>query len=171
MAKAVKLATAQPAAALQSLALSDPPVNSSATLETSTRSLIAALQDLTLSAPPAITPITPFTFHLSPTLPSELRLKIYKHMSPGPRTVHFPFPKTSTSYLDSSATIPVLLHLSREAREEAMRTYKLCFDYNHGAGGIWFAPGLDTPRFGRGQFFEGDSTSLTSCRLRFATAF
>lgn len=81
-----------------------------------------------------MTTTPPTQFHLFPSLPYEIRHKIYKHILSEPRTVKITGEKgimTSTSrarrYLkryNSSTPIPTLLHLSHETRLLALKHYK-----------------------------------------------
>ncbi|KAH7333302.1 hypothetical protein BKA65DRAFT_553645 [Rhexocercosporidium sp. MPI-PUGE-AT-0058] len=64
------------------------------------------------------------TFSLFPTLPTELRLKIW-NLCITPRIINYNHSATKHSKLKLDPLIPPLLHTSREARYEAIRSYKL----------------------------------------------
>lgn len=93
-------------------------------------------------------PVAAQTFTLFPNLPTEIKRKIYRHMMPGPRSVHLTFRKHNTNFLKSSTPIPVLLHLNRDARSEALKTYQLYFGTSKNPSKVYFNPKIDTLYFG-----------------------
>ena len=71
-------------------------------------------------------------FQLFPSLPIELRLKIWKLASQVPRLVEVRFPKNSLSHKhDFVSDPPAVLHTSHEAREEALKSYTLDLATKH----------------------------------------
>jgi hypothetical protein len=68
------------------------------------------------------------TFTLFPKLPTELRLKIWKHARQ-PRIIRFKYKSnnSSWSHLRAIAKPPVLFQVNREAREAALKIYELTF--------------------------------------------
>lgn len=89
--------------------------------------------------------LTNFTVFLN--LPTELRQKIWRETLPGPRIVEVRCDKGNAC--TSSAKIPTALHVSSEARAEALRFYKLSFGSKAGskipdaAPKIWFNSAID----------------------------
>ena len=81
-------------------------------------------------------------FHLFPNLAPELRLKIWAHAC-FHRTVSIWYLPSLDVCLSSSPT-PVILHVSREAREEALRTYSLAFGTRSSPARTYFNPYRDT---------------------------
>jgi hypothetical protein len=67
-------------------------------------------------------------FTCFPDLPIEIRLKIWKHASEIPRTIELCITRESESDLaiNGNHKSPVVLHVSTESREEAMKHYTLC---------------------------------------------
>ncbi len=61
-------------------------------------------------------------FTLFTNLPSELRIKIWKHSFPAPRVVPVRFQRDSGQYTSNSAP-PTLLHVSSESRSILLSTY------------------------------------------------
>jgi 2EXR family len=120
------------------------------------------LEPVALIAPEiAPAPVTARTFTLFPNLPTEIQRKIYKHMMPGPRNVHLTFRKHNSMLLKSSSPIPVLLHLNRDARTEALKTYRLSFGTDKYDAKVYFCPEIDTLYFGpveRFAIWENDQS-------------
>lgn len=72
-----------------------------------------------------------------PELPTEIRLKIWKHCLPGPRAVEVDYGEHS-EFLSSKYPPPIALHICRESRAEALKHYELAFDSGPNAGRIYF---------------------------------
>lgn len=89
----------------------------------------------------------PTNFTIFHKLPRELRQQIWRETLPGPRTVEVKCNKGNAC--TSSAKIPTALHVSAEARAEAMRFYKLSFGIKadskivDAAPRIWFDNTID----------------------------
>ena len=64
---------------------------------------------------------TPF-----PKLPIELRLNIFGHAMPGARRVHITL--NASNEPRSATTIPALLHVCKESRQEALKVYEPLLD-------------------------------------------
>lgn len=91
---------------------------------------------------------SPSTFTLFPTLPSELRCKIWATACFS-RVLSLTYDSSTSSFQTTTPT-PTLLSVSREAREEALRVYSLTFGTSTKASNIYFNPYLDTlylPRY------------------------
>jgi hypothetical protein len=84
------------------------------------------------------------TFTLFPDLPFELRLKIWRLIAPGPRTVSVQYLMKYDNFngkriskfsgWGSPDPVPIILHICREARVEALKTYQPAFrSYFHEA--------------------------------------
>jgi len=79
------------------------------------------------------------TFTLFPNLPSELRLKIWKHIAPGPRIVELQYATEPKRLVESiPGTLhpvspdwiskyppPIVLHICQESRMEVLKSYQL----------------------------------------------
>ncbi|KAK2000624.1 hypothetical protein LX36DRAFT_698837 [Colletotrichum falcatum] len=100
-------------------------------------------------------------FHLFPTLPVELRLKIWSFNLPPPRVVpircgskNLTFASSaeprrpSTRGCTSYAAVPVNLHVCRESRHEALASYRLSFGMTRNPGQIFFGNAHDVLYFG-----------------------
>ncbi|RDW84924.1 hypothetical protein BP6252_02514 [Coleophoma cylindrospora] len=61
-------------------------------------------------------------FHLFAQLPTELRLKIWKHCLPGPRILKISYNASLREYT-SSTRAPVTLSINQEARAQTLLTY------------------------------------------------
>lgn len=81
-------------------------------------------------------PTTEPTFTLFPTLPPELRLKIWKYALPGPRVVRLSLMEHSNSShrrghekyaIHATSTIPSIIQTNVEGREAALKVYELAF--------------------------------------------
>ncbi|TID22681.1 hypothetical protein E2P81_ATG01808 [Venturia nashicola] len=77
---------------------------------------------------------TPTKFELFPLLPSELRIRIYKHALTIPRTIVIACQRQKiqgtrqyNEVFTSNALVPALIHTSREARFEALKFYTPSF--------------------------------------------
>jgi hypothetical protein len=81
---------------------------------------------------------------LFPRLPMELRLKIFGHAMPGARRVHLTF--NASDELRSDTTIPALLHVCKESRQEALKVYKPLLDPTQAV--IYFSFERDVLHFG-----------------------
>ncbi|KAG4428246.1 hypothetical protein IFR05_016269 [Cadophora sp. M221] len=66
-------------------------------------------------------------FHPFPSLPIELRLKIWQHARPGPRVLHL-LHNRRINHLVTIVPAPALLHTNHEARSETLKVLKLFFD-------------------------------------------
>lgn len=91
----------------------------------------------------------PTTFTLFPTLPSELRCKIWAAACV-PRILSLTY-DSSTSSFKTTTPPPAILAVSREARDEALRIYSPTFGTSTEPATIPFNPYLDTlylPRYG-----------------------
>jgi hypothetical protein len=77
------------------------------------------------------------TFTLFPKLATELRLKVWKMVLPGPRVVVVEYSK-KTKLPFSPARIPVILQVNRESRDEALKSYTLAFGLDGADGKIFF---------------------------------
>ena len=91
------------------------------------------------------------TFLLFPKLPIELRLKIIRYSLPRPRLVHLRFKKGDVSYengaispMISEAEFPVMLHVCRESRQEALKSYQLQFGLGSNPPTVYFDFAIDT---------------------------
>ncbi|KAI0023133.1 hypothetical protein F4780DRAFT_97643 [Xylariomycetidae sp. FL0641] len=134
----------------------------------------------TTTATPNRSHSPPSQFSLFSQLPAELRCKIWELNLPKPRVVaircdlttrpdnHYPNPTedddgevTTTDrrvifQCTSSASLPINLHVCREARSEALRRYHLLFRPSPGfsggggggGGGVYVDPARDTVYFG-----------------------
>ncbi len=101
------------------------------------------------------------TFTVFPELPFELRLKVWKYVAPGPRTVTISYESHATRYKGKNISRfdgwgtpdppPVILHICHESREEALKSYKLAFGSHFHAAKIYFDFSKDTLRFGNGN--------------------
>jgi hypothetical protein len=85
---------------------------------------------------------TPTTFHIFPNLAPELRAKIWAHAC-FPRTVAIRYYPSIDTCLSSSLP-PAILHVSHEAREEALRIYTLAFGTRSSPARTYFNPYGDT---------------------------
>jgi hypothetical protein len=97
-----------------------------------------------MSSSRSATTFTPF-----PTLPSELRCKIWAAAC-FPRVLSLIYDSTILNFQTTTPT-PALLSVSHEAREEALRIYALNFGTSTQAANIPFNPYFDTlylPRYG-----------------------
>jgi hypothetical protein len=102
------------------------------------------------------TSFTPFTW-----LPLELRLKIWSYIAPGPRTVSIKYKGLNFYSVGkgfsvaagwrSPDPIPVILHICRESRTEALKFYQLAFGSYHHNARTYFDFSKDTLRFGNSQ--------------------
>jgi hypothetical protein len=93
------------------------------------------------------TPLTTFT--IFPSLPAELRLKIWRE-SCSPRIITLNYNQASDSF--ASCPQPALLSTCHESREEALRIYTPFFGTNSHKPHIYFNPYRDTihlPRHGQ----------------------
>lgn len=100
------------------------------------------------------------SFTLFPSLPTELRLRIWALSLPGPRivVVRYTYAPAHQSYrtsheqakrgCTSPSAIPSHLHTNREARREALLSYGLSFNIHHGRPKIYFNPAIDILYFG-----------------------
>lgn len=103
----------------------------------------------------------PTTFTLFPALPFELRIKIYSFASQEPRIVTITYGSQSTKYKGKNISrfdgwktpdpVPVILHVSRESRAEALKSYKPAFGSHFHPAKIYFDFSKDTLRFGNGH--------------------
>jgi hypothetical protein len=110
---------------------------------------------LTTAASPPVPSDEVFTCF--PRLPLELRLKVFWRTLPGPRIVRLVFKERDYSYnnrsgvlsdMESYATIPVILHVCKESREEALRQYQLQFAIGSHLPNVYFNFKIDTLYFG-----------------------
>ncbi|CZS99615.1 uncharacterized protein RAG0_07943 [Rhynchosporium agropyri] len=62
------------------------------------------------------------TFYLFPTLPSELRIKIWRHTFPSPRIIPIRFNRFSQQYVSDNAP-PSSLHVCSQSRSIFLETY------------------------------------------------
>jgi hypothetical protein len=102
---------------------------------------------------------TSFTLFLQ--LPSELRLKIWKTMLPGPRTVNVQYRmkyeqfdgKNISAFTGwtSPDPVPVALQICQESREEALKHYQISFRSYFHPSKIYFDFSKDTLRLGDEQ--------------------
>jgi hypothetical protein len=100
-------------------------------------------------------------FTLFPELPLELRLKIWSFITPGPRTVSIKYKGLSFYSIGkgfsaaagwrSPDPVPIILHICRESRNEALKSYQLAFGSYLHPGRIYFDFSKDTLRFGNSQ--------------------
>ena len=103
----------------------------------------------------------PRRFTLFPTLPFELRLRIWSFVAPGPRTVSIKYNARFFRELGqgnpaaagwrSPDPVPIILHICRESRAEALKLYRLAFGSYLRSGTIYFDFSKDTLRFGNNQ--------------------
>jgi hypothetical protein len=103
----------------------------------------------------------PPSFTLFTGLPLELRLKIWSFIAPGPRTVSIKYKGLSFYSIGkgfsaaagwrSPEPIPVILHICRESRTEALKSYQLALGSYHHPPRIYFDFSKDTLRFGNNQ--------------------
>lgn len=97
--------------------------------------------------------VLPFTcFTLFPELPSEMRLKIWRHIFPGPRIVGIQPSFTHSRFTGwkSMDWPPLVLQITHESREEALKYYRLSFATASEPATIYFNFRTDTLRFGHG---------------------
>jgi hypothetical protein len=104
---------------------------------------------------------SPPGFTLFPDLPLELRLKIWFFIAPGPRTVSIKYKGLSFYSIGkgfsaaagwrSPDPVPIVLHICRESRTEALKSYQLAFGSYLHPGRIYFDFSKDTLRFGNSQ--------------------
>jgi hypothetical protein len=104
---------------------------------------------------------SPPGFTLFPDLPLELRLKIWSFITPGPRTVSIKYKGLSFYSIGkgfsaaagwrSPDPVPIVLHICRESRTEALKSYQLAFGSYLHPGRIYFDFSKDTLRFGNSQ--------------------
>jgi len=98
------------------------------------------------------------SFTLFPDLPSELRLKIWGYIAPGPRNVSIRY-KTEYNTIGGRARavwtgwkspdpVPIVLQISHESREEALKTYQRAFGTVFNEPRIYFNYAIDTLCFG-----------------------
>jgi hypothetical protein len=71
-----------------------------------------------------------------------------------PRSEHLTFQSKELSFLKSSAPIPTILHLSRDARCEGLRFYQLLFGSSLYTALVYFNPEIDTLYFGPVERFR-----------------
>ncbi|TVY59257.1 hypothetical protein LSUE1_G009434 [Lachnellula suecica] len=98
------------------------------------------------------------SFTLFPQLPLELRLKIWQHILPAPRTVNIQYKmkydkfdgKTVGSFTGwtSPTPIPLGLRICRESRDETLKHYQRSFGSYFHPSKIYFDFSKDTLRFG-----------------------
>jgi hypothetical protein len=109
------------------------------------------------------------TFHLFPTLPTEIRLKIWRHALP-PRIIEIRFRGLPNCVGNSygslephfTSRIPRPLHVCRESRTEALRHYELNFgldtsslmDTNRECAGIYVDFEKDILFFGQAKSYS-----------------
>lgn len=89
------------------------------------------------------------TFSLFPEFAAELRLKIWRQVCSTARVVEARYNADEDRFISTSSP-PVVLHVCREARHEALRIYKLYFGTSSAASRIYFHSSLDTlylPRY------------------------
>ncbi|RDW77141.1 hypothetical protein BP6252_05194 [Coleophoma cylindrospora] len=91
-------------------------------------------------------------FSLFPDLPLELRLKIWRHTFHVNRIVAISIVLGGGRFSGwkSLDKPPVVLWVNSEAREEALKHYKLSFGTPLRPASIYFNPRIDTLRFGNG---------------------
>ncbi|KAE8451668.1 hypothetical protein EG329_003125 [Mollisiaceae sp. DMI_Dod_QoI] len=92
---------------------------------------------------------TATTFTEFSTLPSEIRCKIWTAAC-FPRVLSLTY-TSATSTFHTTTPTPTILSVSHEARQEARRTYSLCFGTSTQPAQIYFNPYFDTlylPRYG-----------------------
>lgn len=83
-------------------------------------------------------------FTLFPDLPPELRLMIWNHARPEPRVLRAmysekrPFSVQGYRYAHFGAKVPSLLHVNKEARDVALRWYKISFKIRMDKVGYFF---------------------------------
>jgi hypothetical protein len=104
---------------------------------------------------------SPPGFTLFPDLPLELRLKIWSFITPGPRIVSIKYKGLSFYSIGkgfsaaagwrSPDPVPIVLHICRESRTEALKSYQLAFGSYLHPGRIYFDFSKDTLRFGNSQ--------------------
>ena len=90
------------------------------------------------------------TFHLFPSLPTELRLKIW-NASLFPRVVELHiwrhhYAREETDNWQSGSSNPIALSICSESRREALRFYRVKISLHGGAEGrvLYINPGIDT---------------------------
>ncbi|PVH81175.1 hypothetical protein DL98DRAFT_174666 [Cadophora sp. DSE1049] len=84
-------------------------------------------------------------FPLFPKMPLELRRKCFHDMFPGPRIIEVLFAKSSRSdKYDFLADTPVVLHICKESRKEALAIYILAFGGKNALNPVYFSPEIDT---------------------------
>jgi hypothetical protein len=95
------------------------------------------------------------TFPPFPKLPIKLRLKIISYSLPGSQLVHLHFKKDDISYengainlMISKAEFPVMLHVCKETRQEALKSYQLQFGLGPNPPTVYFDFAVDTLYFG-----------------------
>jgi len=111
---------------------------------------------------PSTKPLESFTVFTE--LPFELRLKIWNYIAPGPRTVglthsHQRAKRRGISVTffhnraawTSSDPVPVILHICRESRTEALKSFKMTFGSHWFPGEVYFDFEKDTLHFGIGK--------------------
>jgi len=111
--------------------------------------------------PPVSEPRSQFT--IFPTLPAELRLKIWEFALPGPRVVEIKAPDCiflegdPIASLDftSACAVPTPLHVNSEAREVALQHYQLSFATGTFPPRIYFCFERDTLYFPEWVFDDG----------------
>ncbi|TVY17186.1 hypothetical protein LARI1_G003842 [Lachnellula arida] len=97
-------------------------------------------------------------FTLFPQLPSELRLKIWEEMLPGPRDVEIEYHMDYATFngkkiskfsgWTSHEPVPVALHICQESRQEALVHYQPSFGSYFHPSKIYFNFSRDTLLFG-----------------------
>ncbi|TVY59255.1 hypothetical protein LCER1_G000241 [Lachnellula cervina] len=102
--------------------------------------------------------IQPTDFTLFPHLPSELRLKIWEEMLPGPRDVEIEYHMDYVMFNEkkiskftgwrSREPVPVGLHICQESRHEALVHYQPSFGSYFHPSKIYFNFSRDTLLFG-----------------------
>jgi hypothetical protein len=103
------------------------------------------------------------SFALFPTLPLELRRKVWGHTIT-PRNVEIRFDIITTSHKhDFVADQPIILYVCHESREEGLRAYKLELHTEHSQNKVYFNYDLDTLYFREvwqpnALHFAGDTT-------------
>ncbi|KAI0835306.1 hypothetical protein F5Y06DRAFT_137782 [Hypoxylon sp. FL0890] len=118
----------------------------------------------------------PTTFTKFNDLPPELRIKIWQHALPGPRTVVVKSPYTRQKQTPrsleeaiserhnqdetwySTTQIPALLHVNAEARYEALKHYKLALGVGSAQSRIYVDFSQDTIFFGNSELKPECST-------------
>lgn len=99
-------------------------------------------------------------FSVFPDLPTEIRLKIWTIILPGPRTIAIQYKTKTSNYNGKDVSVftgwispdppPIALSICQESRSEALKHYQTAFGSHFHFSRIYIDYSIDTVRFGNG---------------------